>query len=180
DQRQGEVRVPSARPASPVGAAGAAAATHGPAAPARAGPEDVRPHGSLPPYPVVPLPVPAFPETPPMAAARQPYRRFRPAVLRLEDRVVPTTFSFLEATGANAAAIQSTVDSFRTSLGTLNANTAGSVGSGRREINWDGVPDNKAAPNALPADFFNTTSPRGAVFATAGSGFEVSGNSGVA
>ena len=29
----------------------------------------------------------------------------------------------------------------RTDLGVLNANVAGSIGSGRREINWDGVPD---------------------------------------
>src|SRR5438876_7085895 len=92
--------------------------------------------------------------------------RFSPQFQSLEDRVVPTTFSFQEATGANAAAIQSAVDTFRTNLGTLNANTAGSVGSGRREINWDGVPNALAAPTALPADFFNTTSPRGAVFLT--------------
>src|SRR4051794_12163274 len=102
----------------------------------------------------------------------------RPRLTHLEDRTVPTTFSFREATGANAAAIQSAVDAFRADLGTLNANTAGSVGSGRREINWDGVPDALAAPNALPANFFNTTSPRGAVFATTGSGFQVSANAG--
>ncbi|HEV2008081.1 MAG TPA: hypothetical protein VGQ88_05085, partial [Burkholderiales bacterium] len=55
----------------------------------------------------------------------------------------PITFS---ASGSNAASIQTTVDFFRASLGTLNANTAGSVGSGRREINWDGVPDAFSAP----------------------------------
>jgi hypothetical protein len=47
------------------------------------------------------------------------------------------------------------------------------LGSARREINWDGVPDSSAAPANLPADFFNT-SPRGAVFSTPGSGFQVS------
>src|SRR5438045_2386489 len=72
--------------------------------------------------------------------------------------------------GANAAAIQTTVDSFRTALGTLNANVAGSFGSGRREINWDGVPDTLAAPNLLPANFFNVNSPRGVVFSTVGTG----------
>ncbi|MGL4423002.1 MAG: hypothetical protein ACRCZF_20230, partial [Gemmataceae bacterium] len=102
-----------------------------------------------------------------------------PHLVQLEGREVPTTFTVFEAAGANAAAIQTTVDDFRTSLGTLNANTAGSVGSGRREINWDGVPDTKSAPNALPFDFFNTTSPRGAVFSTPGSGFQVSAKSGV-
>lgn len=79
-----------------------------------------------------------------------------------------------EATGANPAAIQAAVDAFRTDLGTLNPNTAGSVGSGRREINWDGVPDGFAAPNNLPLDFFNVNSPRGAVFATPGTAVQVS------
>lgn len=81
------------------------------------------------------------------------------------------TFS---ASGANTADIQATVDSFRTSLGTLNANVAGSFGTGRREINWDGVPDGSSAPNNLPANFFNVNSPRGVVFSTAGTGFQVS------
>lgn len=78
--------------------------------------------------------------------------------------------------GSNAAAIQSTVDAFRAALGTLNSNVAGSFGSGRREINWDGVPDAFAAPNALPANFFNANSPRGVVFSTAGSSLQVSAN----
>lgn len=65
---------------------------------------------------------------------------------------------------------------FRTTLGTLNPNTAGSFPSGRREINWDGVPDALSAPSNLPANFFNSNSPRGAVFSTSGSGFQVSAN----
>ncbi|MEO7728791.1 MAG: PEP-CTERM sorting domain-containing protein [Burkholderiales bacterium] len=80
------------------------------------------------------------------------------------------------ANGANAAAIQSSVDAYRLSLGALNANVAGSFGSGRREINWDGVPDALSAPNTLPANFFNVNSPRGVLFGTPGSGFEVSAN----
>lgn len=79
--------------------------------------------------------------------------------------------------GANAAAIQSVVDQFRTDIGVLNSNVAGSFGTGRREINWDGVPDAFAAPNNLPANFFNVNSPRGAVFSTPGTGFQVSANS---
>src|SRR5881275_2848402 len=89
----------------------------------------------------------------------------------------PITFS---SSGANPAAIQTTVDAFRTQLGTLNANVAGSFSSGRREINWDGVPDALSAPNNLPANFFNVNSPRGVVFSTSGTGFQVSGNAGVA
>lgn len=85
----------------------------------------------------------------------------------------PVTFS---ASGSNAAGIQGTVDAFRTSLGSLNPNVAGSFGSGRREINWDGVPDAFAAPNNLPASFFNVNSPRGVVFSTPGTGFQVSAN----
>jgi hypothetical protein len=85
-----------------------------------------------------------------------------------------------QAAGTSAAAIQSAVDAYRADLGALNPNVTGSFGSGRREINWDGVPDAFSAPNLLPADFFNVNSPRGAVFATSGSGFQVSANAGVA
>src|SRR6266700_4015559 len=83
----------------------------------------------------------------------------------------PVTFS---ASGANPAGIQATVDAFRTALGSLNPNVAGSFGTGRREINWDGVPDALSAPNNLPANFFNVNSPRGVVFATPGTGVQVS------
>jgi len=38
------------------------------------------------------------------------------------------------------------------------------------------VLDAFAAPNKLPADFFNVNSPRGVVFTTAGTGFQVSAN----
>ena len=62
---------------------------------------------------------------------------------------------------------------FRAALGAVNPNVAGSFGTGRREINWDGVPDALAAPNNLPANFFNVNSPRGVVFSTPGSGFQV-------
>jgi hypothetical protein len=89
-------------------------------------------------------------------------------------------FTTFESSGANAAAITPTRDAFRTAVGggtTAGAN--GSFGGLRREINWDGVPDAKADPNFMPADFFNTTSPRGAVFSTPGTGFMVSANSGL-
>src|SRR5262245_55505698 len=120
-----------------------------------------------------------FPRTP---LAKTPCRRgatkpVRPSltVEALEDRVVPTSVATVrEATGANVAAIQTAVDAFRADLGTLNANAVNSFGNGRREINLDGVPDARSAPNLLPTAFFNTTSPRGAVLFTPGTGFQVS------
>lgn len=80
------------------------------------------------------------------------------------------------ASGPNAAAIQGTVDSFRTALGTLNPNNPGSAGSGRREIDWEDVTDAQAARALLPGDFYNLTSPRGVVLTTVepGYGFQVS------
>ncbi len=69
-----------------------------------------------------------------------------------------------QAGGANAAAIQATVDQFRTDLGGANNGVNNSFTSGRREINWDGVPDSFAEPNNLPLDFFNVNSPRGVIF----------------
>ncbi len=92
---------------------------------------------------------------------------------------VPMHGAVFTATGNTAADIQATVDSFRAALGPNNG-VGGSFTSGRREINWDGVPDAFASPNSLPGNFFNVNSPRGAVFSTPGTGFQVSGNSGVA
>ena len=90
-----------------------------------------------------------------------------------EPHAAAVTFS---ASGSDPTGIQATVDAYRADLGTLNANVAGSFGSGRREVNWDGVPDALAAPNNLAANFFNVNSPRGVVFSTVGTGFEVSAN----
>lgn len=68
-----------------------------------------------------------------------------------------------QGSGANAAAIQAIVDQFRADLGANNG-VGGSFTSGRREINWDGVPDSSAEPNNLAPTFFNVNSPRGIVF----------------
>ncbi len=79
-------------------------------------------------------------------------------------------------TSANAAGITAVLDQFRSDLGGgATAGPNGSFGGLRREINWDGVPAGFAAPNNLPANFFNVNSPRGAVFSTPGTGFQVSG-----
>jgi hypothetical protein len=69
------------------------------------------------------------------------------------------------------------VAQFRGLLGDpLNGTTPGSQAAGRREINWDGVPASFTDNDALPADFFNTRSPRGAVFTAPGQAFRVSSN----
>lgn len=84
-----------------------------------------------------------------------------------------------EAAGADPASITPTRDAFRAAVGggtTAGAN--GSFGGLRREINWDGVPDAFSDTNALPANFFNVNSPRGAVFSTPGTGFLLSANAG--
>lgn len=93
-------------------------------------------------------------------------------------QVTPAAPVVWSAAGANAAAIQTTVDAFRADLGTLNPNNGQSFIGGRRQIDWDGVPDSLSAPNNLPADFFNVNSPRGAVFSTPCSNavFRVSSN----
>ena len=85
-----------------------------------------------------------------------------------------------EAAATTPAGLTPTRDSFRVAVGGGNAAPAnGDFGGLRREINWDGVPDIRADPNALPANFFNTTSPRGAVFSspTPGASFAVSASS---
>ena len=84
------------------------------------------------------------------------------------------------AAGPTPASILAQVNAYRASLGALNPNVATSFAGGRREINWDGVPDARSAPNNLPANFFNVNSPRGVVFSTPGTGFQVSANAGVA
>ena len=84
-------------------------------------------------------------------------------------------------TGADAASITAIRDLYRTDLGGGTvAGANGSFGGLRREINWDGVPDGFSSPNSLPANFFNVNSPRGVVFGTPGTGFQVSANTGVA
>jgi len=85
-----------------------------------------------------------------------------------------------QASGADAASIQATVDSFRTAVssgGVNNGNTPGSLPDGRREVNWDG---GGAAANATlftsPMNTFNTGgTTRGLVSTTPGTGFEISG-----
>ena len=46
--------------------------------------------------------------------------------------------------------VQPAIDEFRNLLGANNGNASGSQTSGRREINWDGVPDSLSAPYNFP------------------------------
>jgi hypothetical protein len=72
------------------------------------------------------------------------------------------------------------VDHFRSLLGNLNAPGPGEQPTGRREINWDAVPDALTNTDTFPAGFFNTPPPapsgrqRGLVMSTPGSGLRVS------
>ncbi|WP_051797961.1 hypothetical protein [Catenuloplanes japonicus] len=89
----------------------------------------------------------------------------------------PASFTKIQGAASNAAGLQETVDLYRTLLGAPdNGSLPGTQPAGRREINWDGVPDTFSAPNQLPRDFFNTTAPRGVVFSGATS-FQVSADS---
>ena len=77
-----------------------------------------------------------------------------------------------------AGDITSTIERYRQLLGGVNnGGEPGSRSGGFRELNWDSIPDDLAAPNFYPSDFFNApTAPRarGAVLSTPGTGLMVS------
>ncbi|MEP6793383.1 MAG: hypothetical protein ABJB16_03590 [Saprospiraceae bacterium] len=76
--------------------------------------------------------------------------------------------------------IQSTMDEFRNMLGNNNGNVSGSQSTGRREINWDALPDSISAPNFYISDFFNNPAygvTRGIEITTPGTGLMVSADS---
>ena len=84
------------------------------------------------------------------------------------DFVAPAVF---QAAGPNSASIQGTVTAFRAALGDpVNGNATQELGSGRREINWDGgVPPSDVT--TAPVNPFNTfLNTRGAQFTTPGLG----------
>ena len=87
--------------------------------------------------------------------------------LAAESEGGPVVFA---ASGANADAIQMTVDAFRAALGNPNnGNNPGPLGSGRREINWDG--GGATTTSAAGASFAGFQNTRGALFTTGGTGF---------
>ena len=77
--------------------------------------------------------------------------------------------SMFSEAGANALAIQATVDLYRAALGEPNnANNAGPLGAGRREINWDGGGATDGTAPETPFVVFQNT--RGGTFTTPGTG----------
>ncbi len=77
-----------------------------------------------------------------------------------------------QARGLKVTDIQQAVDQFRLDLGGVNnVGAVGTQAQGHREINWDGVPADKSAPNLFPADFFKA---RGALFSSPGNQLQVS------
>lgn len=110
-------------------------------------------------------------------ARRSNARRSQPFVERLEARETPAAL-VRTGTGATAAELTGVVNAFRQDLGDpVNApNSPDLFTTGRREINWDGVPDPASSPNNLPPDFFNNNSKRGALLSTPGTAVRVSAN----
>jgi hypothetical protein len=87
---------------------------------------------------------------------------------------LPTPTSVVALSGEVAAHIPE----FGLAIGDVNNKAEpGLHASGRREINWDGVPAQFNNNDAFPAEFFNQNSPRGAVYiASNGTGLRVSDN----
>lgn len=91
----------------------------------------------------------------------------------------PSDITTFRDAGADPAAIQGTVDTFRAALGDLNPFEPTEFAVGRRQINWDAAPAAVSSPNPFPGDFFNFSSApraRGAAFSTPGTGFSLSGD----
>jgi hypothetical protein len=76
-----------------------------------------------------------------------------------------------------AGDIGAPLEEFRELLGPDNGGVPDRHEAGRREIDWDAVPDERAEPNALPSDFFNAPEDpraRGALLDTPGDRVAVS------
>jgi hypothetical protein len=76
-----------------------------------------------------------------------------------------------------ATEVPEVVEEFRTLLGRDNGGVPERGFTGRREVNWDAVPDENSAPGFLSPDFFNArTEPRarGIRLTTPGNGVQVS------
>ena len=138
------------------------------------------------------MPSSPVPMSPPPTASRPSHRWRRAAMVAawvagLTSGVglvgpAQAAITVFEAAATTPAGLTPSRDSFRLAVGGGSIAAAnGDFGGVRREINWDGVPDARADPNPLPANFFNVNSPRGVVFSspTPGAGFAVSANAGL-
>src|SRR5207249_5621725 len=73
----------------------------------------------------------------------------------------PPSFTVIRAQG-DSLTVADTLNTFRAALGgSLNAPNSPPTDSGRREINWDGVPAALTNVDNFPATFFNVNSKRG-------------------
>ncbi len=90
------------------------------------------------------------------------------ALLALVPVASPAAPKVTTAAGLTPADLATAVAAHRADLGLGGAANAanGPFANGFRNVNWDGAPDTAAAPNAMPADFFNNNVRRGAVFST--------------
>src|SRR5437764_397277 len=71
------------------------------------------------------------------------------------------SFAVIRAQG-DSLTVADTLNKFRAALGgSLNAPNSAPADSGRREINWDGVPAALTNVDTFPATFFNVNSKRG-------------------
>ena len=85
----------------------------------------------------------------------------------------PPSYTTFETLG-DSISIADKLAEFRAALGgSLNAPNAPPADSGRREINWDGVPAALTDVDTFPANFFNVNSKRGVVMSTPGTGLRV-------
>ena len=86
----------------------------------------------------------------------------------LNDSAPPAVF---QAAGTTAGSIQSTVDAFRAALGNPNnGNATMHLGSGHREINWDGGNPAITTTTAPVTPFETFLNTRGGLFTTPGFG----------
>jgi hypothetical protein len=78
--------------------------------------------------------------------------------------------------GGGPVGAPNTIVAFRDALGPMPAVGGPHTGTpdGRREVDWDSLPDTFASPNAMPGDVFNAISPRGLVVSTPGTELRVS------
>ncbi|HEX5625170.1 MAG TPA: hypothetical protein VFX48_04060 [Saprospiraceae bacterium] len=97
-------------------------------------------------------------------------------ILSCSDKECCVDVRFFDAAGD----LTGTMTNFRNALGVDNGGVAGSQAGGRREINWDGLPDSVCTPNGYLGNFFNMNRPgqaRGIEFTTPGMGVIVSADS---